>query len=143
MPRGRTSAIIAAPMSGMFDVDVFYFDAGILAQALYQLGYVIREEVKELRSARCVEEVEFTAAHPNSGNIDIGFKKLEDGSLVPVADWDKIEDTGADKKKILNEISQKYSYLVAVDEAQKMGYNLVEEKNEVDGSIKVVLRRYD
>ena len=142
MPGGRASGIIQAAMSGIFVIDVVFIEAAFLANALLQLGCTIREDARQMRAAGCMNSVEFTATHPKAAGIEIGFKKLDDGSLTPIADWDKLADLGVDKKEFLDELTQKYSYLKTVDEAQKQGYTIVEEKNEVDGSIKVILRKF-
>ncbi|MEP0814242.1 MAG: DUF1257 domain-containing protein [bacterium] len=130
-------------MSGIFVVDTLLFETVFLIKALEELGCMILHEAKEIRGvAGCRENVEFAARVNSASPVDIGFRKRKDGSYEILADWMEAEKAGIEKEKFVNELTQKYAYLKAVDEAQKQGYSLVEEKNETDGSIRVVLRKY-
>ena len=130
-------------MSGIFVVDTLLFESLFLFKALEELGCLILRETREIRAAGgCRETVEFAARISASAPVDIGFRKRKDGSYEILADWMEAEKAGVEKDKFVNELTQKYAYLKAVDEAQKQGYTLVEEKNETDGSISVVLRKY-
>lgn len=124
-------------------VGTLFLDLPILCAALVELGHIVHMQVKEVKDAKgCREQVDFVVQVGKAKGIDIGFKKIEDGSYQFIADWEALEKRGVSQKAFVEEVSQKYSYLKAMDEAGKQGYRLVEEKNETDGSIKVILRRY-
>lgn len=130
-------------MSSFVAVDTLFADLAILCAALSELGHNVREQVKEVRDVKgCAETVDFTVNVAKAKNIDIGFKKMADGTFTCIADWEALERAGVQQKAFMNEVAQKYAYLKTVDEAGKQGYRLVEEINEVDGSIKVILRKY-
>lgn len=130
-------------MSSFVAINTLFTDLAILCVALQELGHAVSVQAKEIRGEKgCTESVDFVVSVAKAKGVDIGFKKLEDGTFQCVADWDALERAGVSQKAFVDEVAQKYAYLKTIDEAQKQGYRMVEEKSEVDGSIKVILRKY-
>ena len=70
----------------------------------------------------------------------IGFARGKDGSYDIIADW-----WGVDKdlkKSFIRNIMQNYSLEIISQEMKKKGYNIVEQKNIENNTIKVVLRKW-
>lgn len=134
-------AVISPPLIGL---DLVLLESAVLIAALRELGFAIKQEVMAIKGAHgCKTDAEIVCGSKVHPGIDIGFKKRSDGSYECVADWDALERAGMKREEFVRELAQRYSYLKTIDAAQKEGYRVVEETNEVDGSIKVILRRYD
>lgn len=73
-------------------------------------------------------------------NYDIGFKwnGKEYELVTDLMFWS--QDISLDK--FLNNISQRYAYNAVIDVTEKEGFNFTQTKNNEDGSIKLVLRRF-
>ncbi|MCD6118535.1 DUF1257 domain-containing protein [bacterium] len=133
-------AIVSQPLKG---VDFVFIDGAFLIGALAELGHMIKREMKEIQGARgCTESADIVASSKVNSDIDIGFRKRADGSYECIADWLELEKAGLDREEFIKKVAQKYSYLKTIDQAKKEGYQVVEEKSEVDGSIRVKLRQY-
>ena len=136
-----TFGIIAPPLIGL---DLVLLESVVIIAALRELGFQIKEEMKAIKAAHgCKTDAEIVCGSKVHPDIDIGFKKRTDGSYECVADWGALEKAGLNRDEFVRELAQKYSYIKTIDAAQKEGYHVVEETSEVDGSIRVILRRYD
>lgn len=132
--------VIAPPLIG---IDIVLVEAVFLAAALNELGHVIKQELKDIRGVHgCTSKADIVCSSKVNSKLDIGFRKRKDGSYECIADWDELEKSGLKREEFMKELSQKYMYLKTVDAAQKEGYQVVEEKNETDGSIRIVLRKF-
>ena len=131
-------ASVALPVVGII------LEGAILAQALAELGFKAINDLKMVRGMRgCTEEADIVFESQVSGELDIGFRKTEEGHYECIADWDALEAEGMDRNEFISQVNQKYTYLKTLNEAQKEGYNVVEETTETDGSIRVILRKYE
>ena len=132
--------VIAPPLIG---IDLILVEGVFLAAALNELGYIIKQELKDIRGVHgCTKSADIVCSSKVDTILDIGFRKNKDGSYECIADWDELEKAGLKREEFMRELSQKYMYLKTVDAAQKEGYQVVEEKNETDGSIRVLLRKF-
>lgn len=82
---------------------------------------------------------------------DVGFLRNSQGSYDIVADWWGVKDTKKeffvdDLKKQLeeveNRIKRQYALKTIEEETRKKGFNMVEKVEEKDGSIRIVVRRW-
>ncbi|HAL18859.1 MAG TPA: hypothetical protein DCO86_04475 [Spirochaetaceae bacterium] len=72
----------------------------------------------------------------------IGVRKV-DKNYEFVADWWAIETfTGLKQEDILNKITRQYAYENVLDKVKDMGYNVVEEKQDLQQNVKLTLRRW-
>ena len=72
----------------------------------------------------------------------IGVRKV-DQNYEFVADWWAIETfTGLKQEDILNKITRQYAYENVLDKVKDMGYNVVEEKQDLQQNVKLTLRRW-
>ena len=69
---------------------------------------------------------------------DLGFRKEADGRFVGIiSDYDRNRFDAS----WLKGLSQRYAYHVARETLSEQGFDLVEEKRNVDGTIQLTLRR--
>ncbi len=113
-----------------------------LIQALNQLGYNINQEEKFIKGYRG----KFTAVDISMnlpGNTNVGFKwDTNSNSYELVTDLDlwKFE---IPVERFISKVTQMYAYQTIISKSKEEGYQLVEEKNKNDGSIELVLTKWD
>ena len=71
-------------------------------------------------------------------SYDIGFMETKDGYEL-VADWWGVQ--GIKKDVFLNQLMQRYAYHAARAKLEAQGFDLVEEKVEKTGEIRLTMRR--
>ena len=72
----------------------------------------------------------------------VGVRKV-DKNYEFVADWWAIETfTGLKQEDIINKITRQYAYENVLDKVKGMGYNVVEEKQDLQLNVKLTLRRW-
>jgi len=113
-----------------------------LIQALDQLGYIIDYENKFVKGFRG----QFTAVDISlnlSGNTKVGFKWDENSnSYELVTDLD-LWNFDLPVERFISKVTQLYAYNTIISKTQEDGYQLVEQKNQNDGSIELVLTKWD
>jgi hypothetical protein len=78
------------------------------------------------------------------GKYDIGVVKAADGTYEMVADWWGIETTrGTTEKEFVEEVNQKYAYQRVVMACEEQGYTMEEQKNEENGNIELVMKKWE
>ena len=117
-------------------------EAKPLIKALNELGYVINQEKKFVKGFRG----QFTAVDISMdlpGNTKVGFK------------WDNISNTyelvtDLDLWKFdlpveifISKVTQMYAYNTIISKTKEDGYQIVEQKNKNDGSIELVLTKWE
>ena len=117
-------------------------EADSLIKALNNLGYSINREEKFVKGYRG----KFTAVDISmnlSGDTKVGFK------------WDKISNTyelvtdldlwkfEIPVERFISKVTQMYAYHTIISKTNEDGYQIVEEKNKNDGSIELVLTKWD
>jgi|TARA_B100000161_G_scaffold42494_1_gene26084 hypothetical protein len=113
-----------------------------LIQALNQLGYNINQEEKFIKGYRG----KFTAVDISMnlpGDTNVGFKwDTNSNSYELVTDIDlwKFE---IPIERFISKVTQMYAYQTIISKSKEEGYQLVEEKNKNDGSIELVLTKWD
>ena len=113
-----------------------------LIQALNNLGYNVNQEEKFIKGYRG----KFTAVDISMnlpGDTNVGFKwDTNSNSYELVTDIDlwKFE---IPIERFISKVTQMYAYQTIISKTKEEGYQLVEEKNKNDGSIELVLTKWD
>ena len=117
-------------------------EADSLIKALNNLGYSINREEKFVKGYRG----KFTAVDISmnlSGDTKVGFK------------WDKISNTyelvtdldlwkfEIPVERFISKVTQMYAYQTIISKTKDEGYQILEQKNKNDGSIELVLTKWD
>ena len=117
-------------------------DAEPLIKALNNLGYMINQEEKFVKGYRG----KFTAVDISinlPGETKVGFK-LDNTSnsyeLVTDLDLWKFE---LPVERFISKVTQMYAYETIISKTKEDGYQIVEQKNQNDGSIELVLTKWD
>ena len=117
-------------------------DAKPLIKALNNLGYIINQEEKFIKGYKG----KFTAVDISMnlpGNTKVGFKWDNNSStyeLVTDLDLWKFE---LPVERFISKVTQMYAYETIISKTKEDGYQIVEQKNQNDGSIELVLTKWD
>ena len=117
-------------------------DAEPLIKALNNLGYMINQEEKFVKGYRG----KFTAVDISlnlPGETKVGFKwdNISNSyELVTDLDLWKFE---LPVERFISKVTQMYAYETIISKTKEDGYQIVEQKNQNDGSIELVLTKWD
>ena len=117
-------------------------DAEPLIKALNNLGYIINQEEKFVKGYRG----KFTAVDISMnlpGDTQVGFKWDSNSNayeLVTDLDLWKFE---LPVERFISKVTQMYAYETIISKTKEDGYQIVEQKNQNDGSIELVLTKWD
>ena len=117
-------------------------DAEPLIKALNNLGYIINQEEKFVKGYKG----KFTAVDISMnlpGNTKVGFKWDKNSNayeLVTDLDLWKFE---LPVERFISKVTQMYAYETIISKTKEDGYQIVEQKNQNDGSIELVLTKWD
>ena len=117
-------------------------DAEPLIKALNNLGYMINQEEKFVKGYKGkVTAVDINMNLP--GNTKVGFKWDNNSNayeLVTDLDLWKFE---LPVERFISKVTQMYAYETIISKTKEDGYQIVEQKNQNDGSIELVLTKWD
>ena len=117
-------------------------DAEPLIKALNNLGYIINQEEKFVKGYRG----KFTAVDISMdlpSDTKVGFKWDNNSNayeLVTDLDLWKYE---IPVERFISKVTQMYAYQTIISKTQEDGYQIVEQKNKNDGSIELVVTKWD
>ena len=117
-------------------------EAEPLIKALDNLGFTINQEEKFIKGYRG----KFTAVDISiniPGDTKVGFKwdhKSNTYELVTDLDLWKFE---IPVERFISKVTQMYAYQTIISKTKEDGYQIVEQKNKNDGSIELVLTKWD
>ena len=117
-------------------------EAEPLIKALNNLGYTIIQEQKFVKGYRG----KFTAVDLSlnlSEDTKVGFKWDNNSNsyeLVTDLDLWKFE---IPVERFISKVTQMYAYQTIISKTKEDGYQIVEQKNKNDGSIELVLTKWD
>ncbi len=117
-------------------------DSEPLIKALNSLGYIINQEEKFIKGYKG----KFTAVDISmnlSGDTKVGFKWDNNSNayeLVTDLDLWKFE---LPVERFISKVTQMYAYETILSKTKEDGYQIVEQKNQNDGSIELVLTKWD
>ena len=117
-------------------------EAEPLIKAIDNLGYSINQEEKFIKGYRSkYTAVDISINLP--GNTKVGFKWDNNSNayeLVTDLDLWKFE---IPIERFISKVTQMYAYQTIISKTKEDGYQIVEEKNKNDGSIELVLTKWD
>ena len=117
-------------------------DSEPLIKALNNLGYIINQEEKFVKGYRG----KFTAVDISMnlpGDTKVGFKWDNNSNsyeLVTDLDLWKFE---IPVERFISKVTQMYAYETIISKTKEDGYQIVEQKNQNDGSIELVLTKWE
>ena len=117
-------------------------EAEPLIKALNNLGYPINQEEKFVKGSRG----KFTAVDISMnlpGDTKVGFKWDNNSNayeLVTDLDLWKFE---IPVERFISKVTQMYAYHTIISKTNEDGYQIVEQTNKNDGSIELVLTKWD
>ena len=113
-----------------------------LIKALNQLGYVINQEKNFVKGYKGqFTQVDISMDLP--GNTKVGFRwdKFSNSyELVTDLDLWRFE---IPVERFISKITQMYAYHTIISKTESDGYQLIEQKNKNDGSIELVLTKWE
>ena len=117
-------------------------DAEPLIKALNNLGYMINQEEKFIKGYRGKStSVDISMNLPS--DTKVGFKwDSNSNSYELVTDLDlwKFE---LPVERFISKVTQMYAYETIISKTKEDGYQIVEQKNQNDGSIELVLTKWE
>ncbi len=113
-----------------------------LTKALTQLGYVINQEKKFIKGYRGqFTEVDISMDLPR--DTKVGFKwDNNSNSYELVTDLD-LWKFDLPVERFISKVTQLYAYNTIISKTEEDGYQIVEKKNQNDGSIELVLTKWE
>ena len=117
-------------------------EAEPLIKALKNLGYTLNQEEKFIKGYRG----KFTAVDISMNlpsDTKVGFKWDKNSNayeLVTDLDLWKFE---IPVDRFISKVTQMYAYNTIISKTEEDGYQIVEQKNKNDGSIELVLTKWD
>ena len=113
-----------------------------LFQALIDLGYAPLEGETEVRGYQGQTVKAELAVRMDKGG-DIGFRlNKATGTYELVTDLDLWKQS-LPVDRFLSKLTQRYAFNAVVSETSKEGFQISEQKNNLDGSIELVVTRWD
>ena len=113
-----------------------------LIKALCNLGFIINQEEKYIKGYKGkFTAVDISINLPSDTNV--GFKwdnNLNSYELVTDLDLWKFD---IPVERFISKVTQMYAYQTIISKTKEDGYQVVEEKNKNDGSIELVLTKWD
>ena len=117
-------------------------ESNSLIKALNQLGYEINQEEKFVKGFKG----KFTAVDISMDlpkDTKVGFKwNTNSNSYELVTDLD-LWKFDLPVERFISKVTQMYAYQTIIAKTEEDGYQIVEEKNQKDGSIELVLIKWE
>ena len=113
-----------------------------LIKALNHLGYNINQEKKFIKGFRGqFTEVDISMELPRETKVGFKWDNNSDSyELVTDLDLWKFE---LPVERFISKITQMYAYHTIISKTEEDGYQIVEQKNQNDGSIELVLTKWE
>ena len=113
-----------------------------LIKALNQLGYSINKEKKYVKGYKGqVTDVDISMEL--QGNTMVGFKfNKNSNSYELVTDVD-LWNLDLPVERFISKVTQMYAYHTIISKTEEDGYQVVEQQNKNDGSIELVLTKWE
>jgi hypothetical protein len=116
-----------------------------LIACLHQLGHTVETDTA-IRGHHGEHHVDIAVKMRSGGGI--GFVQGADGTYDMVADWWGV--AGTDERKMTQELSRaagaiqkEYAKQMVLSQAQKDGYEVVSQAEDADGTLRIVVRRWE
>ena len=117
-------------------------EAKPLIKALNQLGYVINQEKKFIKGYKGqFTQVDISMDLPKDTRVGFKWDDLSNSyELVTDLDLWKFD---LPVERFIAKITQMYAYNTIISKTEEEGYQIVEQKNQNDGSIELVLTKWE
>ena len=117
-------------------------EAEPLIKALTQLGYEINQEEKFVKGYKG----QFTAVDISMdlpGETKVGFKWDNNSNAYELVTDLDLWKFNLPVERFISKVTQMYAYQTIISKTVEEGYQIVEEKNQNDGSIELVLTKWE
>ena len=117
-------------------------DSEPLIKALNSLGYIINQEEKFVKGYRG----KFTAVDISMnlpGDTKVGFKWDNNSNAYELVTDLDLWKFDLPVERFISKVTQMYAYEAIISKTKEDGYQIVEQKNQNDGSIELVLTKWD
>ena len=117
-------------------------EADPLIKALTQLGYEINQEKKFVKGYRG----QFTAVDISMDlpkDTKVGFKWDNNSNSYELVTVVELWNFVLPVERFISKITQMYAYHTIITKSEEDGYQIVEQKNQNDGSIELVLTKWE
>ena len=113
-----------------------------LIKALDNLGYIINYEQKFVKGYRGkLTAVDISMNLPN--NTKVGFKWDNNSNAYELVTDLDLWKFDIPVERFISKVTQRYAYETIISKTKEDGYQIVEQKNQNDGSIALVLTKWD
>ena len=117
-------------------------EAEPLIKALNSLGYTINQEEKFVKGYRGkFTSVDMSMNLPN--NTKVGFKWDNNSNAYELVTDLDLWKFDLPVERFISKVTQMYAYETIISKTKDDGYQIVEQKNKNDGSIELVLTKWD
>jgi len=117
-------------------------DSEPLIKALNNLGYIINQEEKFVKGYKG----KFTAVDISMnlpGDTKVGFKWDNNSNAYELVTDLDLWKFDLPVERFISKVTQMYAYETIISKTKEDGYQIVEQKNQDDGSIELVLTKWD
>ena len=117
-------------------------EAEPLIKALTQLGYEINQEEKFVKGYKG----KFTAVDISMdlhGETKVGFKWDNNSNAYELVTDLDLWKFNLPVERFISKVTQMYAYQTIIAKTKEDGYQIVEQKNQNDGSIELVLTKWE
>ena len=117
-------------------------EAEPLIKALNNLGYIINQEEKFIKGYRG----KFTAVDIGinlPGDTKVGFKWDNNSNAYELVTDLDLWNFELPVERFISKVTQMYAYETIISKTKEDGYQIVEQKNQNDGSIELVLTKWE
>ena len=117
-------------------------EAEPLITALNNLGYIINQDEKFIKGFKG----KFTAVDISMnlpGDTKVGFKWNSNANAYELVTDLDLWKFDLPVERFISKVTQMYAYQTIISKTKEDGYQLLEQKNKNDGSIELVLTKWD
>jgi len=127
-------------MSHFTSIKTKLYDRATIEKSLSDLNIKWETEVNKVRGYKNQEEVAEIVIRQNN-NHDIGFKwnGNEYELVTDLMFWDQKYSVN----KFLNQVNQRYAFNLITKVSEEQSFQYVEAENQQDGSIRLLLRKFN
>ena len=125
-------------MSCFVHVATRLVDLETIKQAAEQLGYAVRQSERVEVAGWNEQTTEAELAVALGNGYDVGVVRGPEGCTL-VADWSMAHH---DATTFTNRLAQAYGQVRVREQAKRQGYVIAKEERQVDGSVRMLLRRF-
>ncbi len=117
-------------------------DAEPLIKALNNLGYIINQEEKFVKGYKGrFTSVDISMNLPS--NTKVGFKWNNSSNAYELVTDLDLWKFDLPVERFISKVTQMYAYETIISKTKEDGYQIVEQKNQNDGSIELVLTKWE